>query len=626
MKRIFSLLFGLLFVATFNLVAQTTIFSDDFESYNAGGQLADQDTSGFWTTWSGSPGSNEDGVISTDQNHTNGGAQSLHVSGSVDQILKLGNKTSGRYLADFYYYIVSGKGAYFNFQRTQQPGTWAFEVFFGNNGQGQLIAANQTINFTHPTGEWMELRVYVDLDEDTASFYVNNTKIADWQYSINTDGTTGQIQLGGIDFYAGAPQGQTPEYYLDDVSYIQLEAGQEPPHIATNVDQIVTNGQGDVYLVIKDTGEQALQYEAFVKYPQPITKTVSATYNELTSLNKPKVYIGLNNMSVSKLEKPIKVHTNGKDVTLTHLQGDITQSLGFNSSLDAEAVALFKNDVMEQYAGMQLSNVMVAVGNLPTDGSTNIRVYLGRALTIIGPYGDALVDQAFTPEGENSQNSIALDNPVFMTGEDLWFGWTFHDPGANVYPLAMDAGPIVEEGNYLRTGVVWEEFSDPNNQGFGNFGIVGTLTGDTLFHWLKLNIATTGIINGGDSVIMPINFDFSQLQDATEYTAYIVLRSNDVDNPYVEIPVVLRYNFPSEVAKTANSAKVYPNPATDLITVVSNQIINKIELMNANGEIINAYNTNAKYTKLNISQLPAGLYFVRLTTTNGIYTNKFIKK
>ncbi len=75
-----------------------------------------------------------------------------------------------------------------------------------------------------------------------------------------------------------------------------------------------------------------------------------------------------------------------------------------------------------------------------------------------------------------------------------------------------------------------------------------------------------------------------------------------------------------------SSFQVYPNPANESITISCKNVIQSIQISNAIGQEIFAVNPNQKETKLEISQLPNGLYFLRLSTSNGIKTIKIVKE
>lgn len=68
--------------------------------------------------------------------------------------------------------------------------------------------------------------------------------------------------------------------------------------------------------------------------------------------------------------------------------------------------------------------------------------------------------------------------------------------------------------------------------------------------------------------------------------------------------------------------ELYPNPATDVITLTGDVTIGQVELLNNNGQVIR---TVAAST-ISISDLAAGTYFVRITHANGISNARFVKK
>ncbi len=197
---------------------RAVVYADDFESYTAGAHIA-QSIPDYWTTWSNAPGGAEDGVFSTEFAST--GVMSAMISGTNDNVLKLGNKTSGKYIVSWNMLIPTGFAGYYNFQHFEAPGNeWAFEVYFDNNGTGYMHAGgNNAATFTYTNNQWMTVDNFIDLDADWAQVYFNGTLIHEWQYSLQAQGEPGTKQLGGVNFYAGSTAGMTPKYFLDDVEY-----------------------------------------------------------------------------------------------------------------------------------------------------------------------------------------------------------------------------------------------------------------------------------------------------------------------------------------------------------------------------------------------------------------------
>jgi hypothetical protein len=105
------------------------------------------------------------------------------------------------------------------------------------------------------------------------------------------------------------------------------------------------------------------------------------------------------------------------------------------------------------------------------------------------------------------------------------------------------------------------------------------------------------------------------------YTVKVV--ENNCESDYSEI-----VNF---VSGGGDYVRVYPNPATDFIQVnwaIRSSINLNLTIVNANGYQIAAFNNLAPGTKIPVSQLPAGLYLLYLTTPDGRqeYVVKVLKK
>ncbi|MCC7467554.1 MAG: T9SS type A sorting domain-containing protein, partial [Saprospiraceae bacterium] len=209
------------------------IVCDNMDQYNTTQRLAQQNVAqngaanSWWSTWSGAGfGGAEDGIVSAEQ--ANSAPNSMKIlstataGGPQDVVLKLGNKTTGRYELKWMYYIPTGKQAYYNIQNVVPigAGAWNLDAFFGANNAGLIrIGAGPILaEFTYPTGEWFEVRHIIDLDNNLLTMWVDGQYVIKMAYPNN---------LGGIDFY-GIDNNHTN--YIDDVEYIQL------PPVTFNVD------------------------------------------------------------------------------------------------------------------------------------------------------------------------------------------------------------------------------------------------------------------------------------------------------------------------------------------------------------------------------------------------------
>jgi len=89
---------------------------------------------------------------------------------------------------------------------------------------------------------------------------------------------------------------------------------------------------------------------------------------------------------------------------------------------------------------------------------------------------------------------------------------------------------------------------------------------------------------------------------------------------------------PNTIAGTTdNSVNLYPNPAKDELNVVYSAAadVKTITVYSIIGKVMGVYKvTDTEGANLNISNMPSGIYFVRLTNSNGeaVVTRKFTKQ
>ena len=78
-----------------------------------------------------------------------------------------------------------------------------------------------------------------------------------------------------------------------------------------------------------------------------------------------------------------------------------------------------------------------------------------------------------------------------------------------------------------------------------------------------------------------------------------------------------------------NSVSLYPNPANDVVNVectMNNVQCLGIEVFDVFGKLINTVNVTENTARINVSGLANGVYFVRVTTDEGVATKPFIVK
>ncbi|TNE63250.1 MAG: T9SS type A sorting domain-containing protein [Bacteroidetes bacterium] len=195
-----------------------SIICDNIDNYNTTMRIGPQ--AAWWTTWSGTEGGAEDGIVTTEQANTMPNSMKIVSTatngGPQDVVLDLGNKSTGRYELKWKIYVPSGKNGYYNIQQTVPIGNgdWNLNVFFNDNNEGEITdGANVSVStFLFPYDEWFECRHVIDLDNNIAAYYMADTFVIKTGFTRN---------LGGIDFY-GTNNKST--FYIDDVEYVELPA------------------------------------------------------------------------------------------------------------------------------------------------------------------------------------------------------------------------------------------------------------------------------------------------------------------------------------------------------------------------------------------------------------------
>jgi hypothetical protein len=196
-------------------------FTDDFEAYIAGQQLACQATPD-WTTWSLLPcDPTEDPYVSS--NYAYSGANSTVIVQNNDLVHvydPAGAITSGTWYASLLIYIPTGKSGYFNELATFTGGTynWGLECYFNAGGAGSLNAGGTgAASFTWQEDTWQQAVVVVDVDNDVAEFWFGDsdplTMIYSWQWTLGSNGVAIPLSIDANDIFGAAA---TDEMYIDN--------------------------------------------------------------------------------------------------------------------------------------------------------------------------------------------------------------------------------------------------------------------------------------------------------------------------------------------------------------------------------------------------------------------------
>ena len=156
-----------------------SIVCDNIDTYVTNLKLGPQAT--WFTTWSGTEGTTEDGIVTTEQAASAPNSFKINstaaTGGPQDVVLKLNNQTAGNYELKWKMYIPTGKNAYYNIQDVVPiaAGVWNLDVFFNDAGVGAYGMGTTAVpgNFSYPYDTWFEVKHVIDLDNNLLKLFIN---------------------------------------------------------------------------------------------------------------------------------------------------------------------------------------------------------------------------------------------------------------------------------------------------------------------------------------------------------------------------------------------------------------------------------------------------------------------
>ncbi len=99
-------------------------------------------------------------------------------------------------------------------------------------------------------------------------------------------------------------------------------------------------------------------------------------------------------------------------------------------------------------------------------------------------------------------------------------------------------------------------------------------------------------------------FGFTSVYSVDPLIGYVGVNENEADNELI----------------------VYPNPATDIVTINVPSGTEKLTIFNVTGQVVNTYNNPQKVEEINVSNFETGVYFVQIQNGDAILTKKLIVK
>jgi MYXO-CTERM domain-containing protein len=209
MKRIVLSLGAAAVLAVFS----ATVCADwveNFDSYQVGSGLHGQ---GGWLGWEGDP--QWDAYITDLYAHS--APNSLESTGNTDIVHEFAGYTSGQWTFTAWQYVPDdfvGQSYFILLNTYGPPHNWSTQIRF-DSSMGAVVSEFEEIQLPLITGQWMELRVEIDLDADVQDIYYGGALLSSKSW---TDGVSGggAVNIGAVDIFA---DGASPVYW-DDLSLL----------------------------------------------------------------------------------------------------------------------------------------------------------------------------------------------------------------------------------------------------------------------------------------------------------------------------------------------------------------------------------------------------------------------
>ncbi|PLX03636.1 MAG: hypothetical protein C0594_10175 [Marinilabiliales bacterium] len=611
--RNFLILFAFLLVT--GASAQTQLFYDDFEAWTVGLTLVSQDTTDYWTTWSGAAGNSEDPEVLSIQAYE--GSNSAKVLSNNDLVLLFNDKTTGRYKIDFRLYVVSSQVAYFNLLQdfAGSNSQWGMQTFFNVNGTATVDAGGEsmgTFSFVHDS--WMHIELIVDLDDDFASMFVDDAEVVSWKWSGGSYGTGTLNKLDAANFYGWVDDSVNgSEYYLDNVSFIELNAADYPTplNLTTSVSgndisvdwNEPATGTPSAYLLMRNgevtqSNHTATEYSDLYLYPNTYEYQVRALYGT-------DGYSSSSNLSESTVEGGIT-------------RNSVLYEIGTGTwCVYCPGAAMGADDLVENEHDVAIIEYHSGDTFAIDDGSDRIAYYSMSA------FPTTEVDGKIKYEGGNATQSLY---PSFLVGyENRIDVPSIYDLTVSAVEnpdSSIDVSVSVEETNgYFTNGlklraaliqshipVAWQNQSELNfvcRQMFPDeAGVALDFSGSS--------IHTENYSFSLDSHIVKNNCEF------------IVFVQHDPTKEVIQVAKIDLSQVSSVDEVIYRSSKgVYPNPAREAIFVAGKNLAS-YSIYSVTGTLMKS-EKNVSSARINIEKLPKGTYIIIYEQDGRQYSEKFIK-
>ena len=140
-------------------------------------------------------------------------------------------------------------------------------------------------------------------------------------------------------------------------------------------------------------------------------------------------------------------------------------------------------------------------------------------------------------------------------------------------------------------------------------------------------ITGEGTYNYGETVTMTVEpiTDYV-FENWTENGVVVSEEATYVFTATASRELVAHLTYVQGVGEQGRSTMLYPNPVSDKLIIESTEAIDRLEIYNLMGALVYSRTDCNDKVEIEVSDLPVGMYVIRMTTSSGLETRRFVKE
>ena len=301
---------------------------------------------------------------------------------------------------------------------------------------------------------------------------------------------------------------------------------------------------------------------------------------------------------------------------ISHITYGLYTSIGTGQEVAFDVAARWSPAMLEGV------NYIYSVNFVPceSDAAYAIRIWQGDTAALVY---EQPVD-GFTLE---AWNNVVLDPPCPVDhNQMLWIG--YHIEANTGYPAGVDNGPAYDGwGNMMFWEGEWSTLLEVNPELDYNWNIVAHAAPQ---YWYCGNRVYRKVNDGDYELIADINMLGHYLDEEADPGDLNCYRVTDVrayqgdtcESAFSEesctLPVGMG-EYPAE-----DRILMYPNPAVDQVTIVSPDLLDKVQVVDLTGRLILQQEPGAMSVNILAENIPQGIYLVRIYSEEKVITRKVL--